>query len=111
MRRLKFWSWFRPALIMGVVALATGVGISGIPEGESISMDFQNADIRTVLRSFSVYADRNIIAGPEVEGPVSVHLEDMPWRQALDIVLKANGYAATEDKHVCAYLGFLIVLD
>jgi type IV pilus assembly protein PilQ len=63
-------------------------------------MDFQNADIRTVLRSFSVYSDKNIIAGPEVEGPVTVHLEDVPWRKALDIVLKANGYAAMEEEGV-----------
>jgi len=86
------------ALSTGV--LAAGICISAIPEGEPISMDFQNADIRTVLRSFSVYSDKNIIAGPEVEGPVTVHLEDVPWRKALDIVLKANGYAAMEEEGV-----------
>jgi type IV pilus assembly protein PilQ len=63
-------------------------------------MDFQSADIRTVLRSFSVYSDKNIIAGPEVEGPVTVHLEDVPWRKALDIVLKANGYGSHEEDEV-----------
>jgi type IV pilus assembly protein PilQ len=63
-------------------------------------MDFQNADIKTVLRSFSVYAGKNIIAGPEVKGPVNVHLENMPWRKALNLVLKANGYGAQETDDV-----------
>jgi type IV pilus assembly protein PilQ len=80
--------------------LAAGVCISAIPESEPVSMDFQNADIRTVLRSFAVYSDKNIIASPGVKGPVSVHLEDVPWRKALDIVLKANGYGSREEDGV-----------
>jgi type IV pilus assembly protein PilQ len=97
MTRSRFFGLF---LVLGIGILAAGICISAIPESEPISMDFQNADIRTVLRSFSVYSDKNIIAGPEVEGPVTVHLEDVPWRKALDIVLKANGYAAMEEEGV-----------
>ena len=97
MKRSRFFGLF---LVMGVGIFAAGICLSAIPEGEPISMDFQNADIRTVLRSFSVYSDKNIIAGPEVKGPVTVHLEDVPWRKALDIVLKANGYAALEETGV-----------
>ena len=97
MKRSRFFGLF---LVLGFGILAAGICVSAIPESEPISMDFQNADIRTVLRSFSVYSDKNIIAGPEVEGPVTVHLEDVPWRKALDIVLKANGYAAMEETGV-----------
>jgi type IV pilus assembly protein PilQ len=97
MKRSRFCGLF---LVFGVGIFAAGICISAIPEGEPISMDFQNADIRTVLRSFSVYSDKNIIAGPEVKGPVTVNLEDVPWRKALDIVLKANGYAALEESGV-----------
>ena len=97
MKRSRFFGLF---LVLGVGIFAAGICVSAIPESEPISMDFQNADIRTVLRSFSVYSDKNIIAGPEVKGPVTVHLEDVPWRKALDIVLKANGYAALEETGV-----------
>jgi type IV pilus assembly protein PilQ len=97
MKRSRFFGLF---LVLGVGIFAAGICISAIPESEPISMDFQNADIRTVLRSFSVYSDKNIIAGPEVKGPVTVHLEDVPWRKSLEIVLKANGYAAMEDAGV-----------
>lgn len=86
--------------VVGMVLLAGSVAKCEIPQSETISMDFQNADIKTVLRSFSVYAGKNIIAGPEVKGPVNVHLENVPWRKALDLVLKANGYAAMEQEDV-----------
>jgi type IV pilus assembly protein PilQ len=86
--------------IVGMVLFVGGVARCEVPEGETISMDFQNADIKTVLRSFSVYAGKNVIAGPEVKGPINVHLENVPWRKALDLVLKANGYAATEEAEI-----------
>ncbi len=100
MRRLKFSSLVRILVPVGLGVLVSGICISAIPENEPISMDFQDADIRTVIRSFSVYTDKNIIAGPEVEGPVTVHLEEVPWRKALDIVLRANGYGAREEEGI-----------
>lgn len=100
MLRLKFASYSWLLFVVGMVLLAGSVAKSAVPEGETISMDLQNADIKTVLRSFSVYAGKNIIAGPEVKGPVNVHLENVPWRKALDLVLKANGYAAQEQEDV-----------
>jgi len=100
MLRLKFSSSLWMLSVLGLVLLAGRVVGSEVPESETISMDFQNADIKTVLRSFSVYAGKNIIAGPEVKGPVNVHLENVPWRKALDLVLKANGYGAQETDEV-----------
>ncbi len=86
------------ATVFLVVATPFGANLLGSIEDEKpISVDFQNADIRTVLRSFAVYTDKNIIAGPNVQGPVTVRLENVPWRKALDIILKANGYAAKEE--------------
>ncbi len=100
MERMKLSKAVGVFLVVGLSVLVNGVCLGAIPEREPISMDFQYADINTVLRSFSVYTDKNIIAGPEVEGPVTVHLEDVPWRDALDIVLRANGYAAQEEEGV-----------
>jgi type IV pilus assembly protein PilQ len=100
MRRIKLSSLFGLFFLLSFGALISGICVSAVPEQELISMDHQNADIKTVLRAFSVYCDKNIIASPEVKGPVTVHLEDVPWRKALDIVLKANGYAAIEEAGV-----------
>ena len=65
--------------ILTLAILVSDTGVSGIPEDQPISVDFQNADIRTVLRSFAVYTDKNIIASRDVEGPGTVHLENVPW--------------------------------
>jgi len=100
MPRAKYSSGVCWLVAVGVILLAVGAVWCEVPENETISMDFQNADIKTVLRSFSVYAGKNIIAGPDVKGPVNVHLENVPWRNALELVLRANGYAAQEDQDV-----------
>lgn len=63
--------------------------VEGMPE---ISLDVQGAQITSVLRTFSEFADVNIVPGPEVEGKVTFKLEDVPWLVALDTVLRANGY-------------------
>ncbi|MCH7549950.1 MAG: AMIN domain-containing protein [Candidatus Krumholzibacteriota bacterium] len=62
-----------------------------------ITMDIQGADIRTVLRSISEFSGVNIVAGPEVEGAVTVHLVKVPWAEALDVILKANGYGIRQE--------------
>jgi type IV pilus assembly protein PilQ len=100
MLRIKLARLSQVALVMAVVVLPSGICISAIPQEELISMDVQDADIQTVLRSFAVYTDKNIVAGPNVEGPVTVRLENVPWRQALDTVLRANGYAAREEEGI-----------
>ena len=62
-----------------------------------ITMDIQGADIKTVLRSISEFSGANIVAGLEVEGPVDLHLVDVPWKEALEIILRANGYSMREE--------------
>ena len=58
--------------------------------GSPVSMDFQNADLRAVLRTFAEISGLNIVIDPQVEGSVDVALTDVPWDQALDIILRAN---------------------
>jgi type IV pilus secretin PilQ/predicted competence protein len=65
-----------------------------------ISFDFENADILTVLRAISEYVGVNIVAGKDVKGTVTVRLHNMPWHQALEIILKAAGFAYREDPGV-----------
>jgi type IV pilus assembly protein PilQ len=64
---------------------------------KNITMDVQGADIKTVLRSISEFSGANIVAGPEVEGAVTVHLVEVPWKEALDVILKANSYGVREE--------------
>jgi type IV pilus assembly protein PilQ len=58
--------------------------------GNPVSLDFQGADLRAVLRTFSEISGLNMVIDPSVQGTVDVALHDVPWDQALDIILRAN---------------------
>src|SRR5262249_50217620 len=58
--------------------------------GHPISLDFQGADLRAVLRTFAEISGLNVVIDPAVTGSVDVALRDVPWDQALDIILRAN---------------------
>ncbi len=59
--------------------------------GEPLSMRLKDADIKDVLRTFSELTGLNIVIDPGVSGSVTVELHDVPWDQALDLILKING--------------------
>jgi type IV pilus assembly protein PilQ len=59
--------------------------------GELITLTLKDADIKDVLKTFSVLTDLNIVLDPSVGGSVTVELRDVPWDQALDLILKING--------------------
>jgi beta-lactamase regulating signal transducer with metallopeptidase domain len=59
--------------------------------GAPISMDLANADIKDVLRTFGQLTGLQIVPAPDVQGTVNVHVQDMPWDQALDEILRENG--------------------
>ncbi|MBI4115824.1 MAG: secretin and TonB N-terminal domain-containing protein [Candidatus Omnitrophica bacterium] len=61
-------------------------------EPGNVTMDFKDADINTVLRLLSLKSGVNIVAGPEVKGTVTVRLENVPWEEALKVVLRTYGY-------------------
>jgi type IV pilus assembly protein PilQ len=64
---------------------------------QPMTIDVQGADIKTVLRSISEFSGVNIVAGPDVEGPVVIHLKNVPWKEALDTILKSQGYGWRDD--------------
>ncbi|HEU4928438.1 MAG TPA: secretin N-terminal domain-containing protein [Candidatus Krumholzibacteria bacterium] len=64
---------------------------------QPITIDVQGADIKTVLRSISEFSGVNIIAAPDVEGPVVIHLKNVPWKEALDSILRSQGYGWRDD--------------
>jgi type IV pilus assembly protein PilQ len=58
--------------------------------GHPVSLDFQGADLRAVLRTFAEISGLNMVIDPSVQGSVDVALRDVPWDQALEIILRAN---------------------
>jgi len=75
-----------PAMPAPIEQPGTGRKYTGHP----ISLDFQGADLRAVLRTFAEISGLNIVIDPAVQGTVDVALRDVPWDQALDIILRAN---------------------
>jgi type IV pilus assembly protein PilQ len=59
--------------------------------GRRISLDFKDVEIDDVLRLIADVSDLNIIAGDEVDGKVTIRLVDVPWDQALDVILLTKG--------------------
>ncbi|HSS45540.1 MAG TPA: secretin and TonB N-terminal domain-containing protein [Thermoanaerobaculia bacterium] len=72
-----------------IVVLGTPANPRGT--GERISLDLKDADIRDVLKTFSKLEKFNLAIDPEVKGSVTVCLENVPWDQALDVILRTNG--------------------
>lgn len=58
--------------------------------GAPMTMDFVNADVTNILRLIGEISNLNIVWGPEVKGLVSMRLKNVPWDQALDLVLANN---------------------
>jgi type IV pilus assembly protein PilQ len=59
--------------------------------GEPISLDVKDADLRDILHTFSELTGLNMVIDPDVHGSVTVRLHDVPWDQALDLILRTNG--------------------
>jgi len=85
-----------PVVLLESAASPLGGG-AGEYGGRAVSLDFENADILTVLRGLAEYSGRDIVVGSEVKGNVTVRLHNVPWRRALDQILKAAGLGATEE--------------
>jgi type II secretory pathway component GspD/PulD (secretin) len=68
--------------------------------GEPISLDLKDADIRDVLLTFAKLTKMNMVIDPEVRGTVTVRLEDVPWDQALEVILKVNGLGYVMERNV-----------
>jgi type IV pilus assembly protein PilQ len=58
--------------------------------GERITLDFQNADIHNILRIIADVSGLNIVTSDEVKGNITIRLKDVPWDQALDVVLESK---------------------
>jgi type IV pilus assembly protein PilQ len=59
--------------------------------GEKLSLNFQNVDVRSVLQVIADFTGLNIITSDTVSGNLTLRLKDVPWDQALDIILQSKG--------------------
>jgi len=68
--------------------------------GERISLDFQNADLHNIIRIIGEVSGKNIVVSDKVVGKVTLKLRDVPWDQALDIVLASRNLGVEEAGNV-----------
>ncbi len=66
-------------------------GSRGGYNGEKLSLNFQNVEVRSVLNVIADFTDLNIITSDSVAGNLTLRLKDVPWDQALDIILQTRG--------------------
>ncbi|QIR13324.1 type IV pilus secretin PilQ [Shewanella aestuarii] len=59
--------------------------------GRSLSLNFQNISVRTVLQIIADYNNFNLVTSDTVEGNITLRLDDVPWDQALDLILQTKG--------------------
>jgi len=79
--------------------------------GHPVSLDFQGADLRAVLRTFAEISGLNIVIDPSIQGTVDVSLRDVPWDQALDIILRANKLGYSVDGTIVRVAPLAVLAD
>ncbi len=68
--------------------------------GERLSLNFQKIDVRSALQVIADFTGLNIVTSDTVKGSLTLRLQDVPWDQALDLILKTKGLAKREKGNV-----------
>ena len=68
--------------------------------GEKLSLNFQNIEIRSLLQVIADFTNFNIVTSDSVTGSVTLRLKDVPWDQALDIILQSKGLGMRKNGNV-----------
>jgi type IV pilus assembly protein PilQ len=76
--------------------LTQGTGYNG----EKLSLNFQNIEIRSLLQVIADFTNFNIVTSDSVTGSVTLRLKDVPWDQALDIILQSKGLGMRKNGNV-----------
>jgi type IV pilus assembly protein PilQ len=76
--------------------LTQGPGYSG----DKLSLNFQNIDVRALLQVIADFTNFNVVTSDTVTGNVTLRLKDVPWDQALDIILQAKGLGLRKSGNV-----------
>lgn len=76
--------------------LTQGPGYSG----EKLSLNFQNIEVRALLQVIADFTNFNVVTSDTVTGTVTLRLKDVPWDQALDIIMQAKGLGVRKNGNV-----------
>lgn len=68
--------------------------------GQKLSLNFQNIEIRSLLQVIADFTNFNVVTSDSVSGNVTLRLQDVPWDQALDIILQAKGLGMRKNGNV-----------
>ena len=87
---------------VSVTAPTTSNCTTGRYTGEPFGMNFKDLDLKDFFRLIHEISGLNVVLDPNVKGTLTIVLDDVPWDQALDIVLKNNGLACSWKATCCA---------
>ena len=79
--------------------------------GHPVSLEFESADLRTVLRTFANISGLNIVIDQSVQGAVDVSLHEVPWDQALDIILRDHKLGYSVDGTIVRIAPLAVLAD
>ena len=68
--------------------------------GEKLSLNFQNIEVRSLLQVIADFTNFNVVTSDTVTGSLTLRLKDVPWDQALDIILQAKGLGLRKSGNV-----------
>ncbi len=68
--------------------------------GERLTLNFQNIEVRSVLQIIAEFTSLNLVASDTVTGSITLRLDNVPWDQALEIILKAKGLDKRQEGNV-----------
>ena len=69
-------------------------------EGEKLSLNFQDIEVRSVLQLIADFTSLNVVVSDSVQGNITLRLKNVPWDQALDIILKSKGLGMRQNGNV-----------
>ncbi len=102
MKRVKIMSKKAVILILIVICIVpllcfAQASKKAVPR---VSFDFIDADVRNVLRALSEVSEKNIVISDDVKGKVTMKIENIPWDEAFEIVIKNNDLAKIEEENL-----------
>lgn len=83
-----------------VAARLTDDAKTPVYKGQKLSLNFQDIDVRSVLQLIADFTSLNLVASDTVAGKITIRLQNVPWDQALEIILKSKGLGKRQDGNV-----------
>jgi len=88
-------------LMVALPVAGAGLGAEGAGYGgEPLSLSFQDVEVRSVLKVLADFTGVNLVASDAVQGKVTLRLHEVPWEQALDLVLRSKGLGRRQEGNV-----------